>query len=77
MRILEALKILEDATRDCKARNIDTPETREALDLLDPYCRHGTLNHFAITCSPVTAQSIRSKASNKTSVSISAASMGT
>ena len=39
MRLLEALKILEDATLDCKRRNIDTPEVREALDVLAPYCR--------------------------------------
>ena len=39
MRILEALKILEDATIECKTRNIDTVEVREALDLLAPYCR--------------------------------------
>lgn len=38
MRLLEALKILEDATRDCKRRNIDKPEVREALDTIDPYC---------------------------------------
>ena len=39
MRILEALKILEDATIDCKTRDIDTAEVREALALLEPYCR--------------------------------------
>jgi hypothetical protein len=27
------------ATIDCKTHNIDTPEVREALDLLAPYCR--------------------------------------
>ena len=36
---LEALKILEDATIECKAREIDTREVREALDVLAPYCR--------------------------------------
>ena len=39
MRVLEALKILEAATIDCKTRDIDTPEVREALDVLAPYCR--------------------------------------
>ncbi len=39
MRMLEALRILEDATLECKVRNIDTPEVKAALDLLDPYCR--------------------------------------
>ena len=39
MRILEALRLLEVATIECKLRSIDTPEVREALDLLDPYCR--------------------------------------
>lgn len=38
MRLLEALKILEDATLDCKRRNIDTPEVREALGTIEPYC---------------------------------------
>ena len=37
MRILEALRILEDATVECKVRDIDTPDVKEALDLLDPY----------------------------------------
>jgi hypothetical protein len=36
MRVLEALKILEDAVRECKQRDIDTPEVREALDALEP-----------------------------------------
>jgi hypothetical protein len=39
VRILEALKILETATIECKKRAIDTPEVREALDVLAPYCR--------------------------------------
>jgi hypothetical protein len=39
VRVLEALKILEVATVECKLRSIETPEVREALDLLDPYCR--------------------------------------
>jgi hypothetical protein len=38
VRVLEALKILEDATLDCKNREIDTPDVRQALDALDPYC---------------------------------------
>jgi hypothetical protein len=39
VRVLEALKILEDATLDCKIRNINTPEVRTALEVLQPYCR--------------------------------------
>lgn len=39
MRVLEALKILEDATLDCKTRDINTPEVRTALKVLRPYCR--------------------------------------
>ena len=38
MRVLEALKILEDAVLDCKKRDIDTPEVREALNRLEPFC---------------------------------------
>jgi len=38
VRVLEALKILEDATLDSKKRDGDTPEVRQALDLLDPIC---------------------------------------
>ncbi len=39
MRVLEALKILEEATLDCKIRDVDTPEVRAALGVLQPYCR--------------------------------------
>src|SRR6266496_3681786 len=38
MRVLEALKILEEATVDSKKRAIDTRDMRQALDVLDPYC---------------------------------------
>jgi hypothetical protein len=38
MRVLEALKILEEAVLDCKKRDNDTPEVSEALNLLDPFC---------------------------------------
>ena len=38
MRVLEALKILEEAVLDSKKRDIDTPEVREALNLLEPCC---------------------------------------
>ena len=40
MRILEALAILEAATLECKKREVDTPELRDALDFLEP---HATL----------------------------------
>jgi len=34
MTVLDALAILEDATSDCKQRDIYTPEVRKALDFL-------------------------------------------
>ena len=37
MTILEALAILEAAVLECKKREVDTPELRAALDLLEPY----------------------------------------
>jgi hypothetical protein len=39
MTVLEALAILEAAVLESKKRNIDTPEVRAALDLLEPYIR--------------------------------------
>ncbi len=39
MRVLEALKILEAATIECKKRDINTPDVRTALDVLQPYCQ--------------------------------------
>jgi len=39
VRVLEALRILEEATIDCKTRSIDTPEVRDALDVIAPYCK--------------------------------------
>jgi hypothetical protein len=35
----EALAILESATVECKKRDINTPEVRAALDLLEPHIR--------------------------------------
>jgi hypothetical protein len=35
----EPTEILEDATVECKTCDIDTPEVREALDVLAPHCR--------------------------------------
>ena len=37
MTVSEALAILESATLECKQRDIDTPEVREALTLLEPH----------------------------------------
>jgi hypothetical protein len=37
VRILEALKILEDAALDCKKRSINTPEVNEALNVIERY----------------------------------------
>jgi hypothetical protein len=39
MGIIDALRILEAATIECKTRDVGTPEVREALDVLAPYCR--------------------------------------
>jgi hypothetical protein len=38
VRVLQALRILEAATLDCKIRSVDTPEVRTALQVLQPYC---------------------------------------
>ncbi len=38
MRVLEALKVLEQATLNTKQRNIDTDEVKQALDVVRPYC---------------------------------------
>ena len=35
MTVLEALAVLEAAVLDCKKRDVDTPEVREALDFLE------------------------------------------
>ena len=37
MTVLEALIVLESATLECKKREINTPEVRQALQLLEPY----------------------------------------
>jgi hypothetical protein len=37
MTVLEALAILEVGVLECKKRDIDTPEMREALDFLEPH----------------------------------------
>ena len=39
MTVLKALAILEAALLECKQRNVDTPEVREALDFLEPHIR--------------------------------------
>jgi hypothetical protein len=52
MPVLEALKILEDAVLECKKRDIDTPEVREALDLLDPYCGRWQVEGFRSNLHP-------------------------
>lgn len=35
--ILQALAILEATVLECKKRDVDTPEMREALNFLEPY----------------------------------------
>jgi tRNA/tmRNA/rRNA uracil-C5-methylase (TrmA/RlmC/RlmD family) len=37
MTVLEALAVIEAATRECKQRDIETAEVRAALDLLEPH----------------------------------------
>src|SRR5262245_27257985 len=37
MTVLEALAILEAAVLECKTRDINTPEVKQALDLLERY----------------------------------------
>jgi len=37
MTILEALAILEAAVLECKERDVDAPEVKEALDSLERY----------------------------------------
>ena len=39
MTVLEALAILESATLECKKREVNTPEVRDALDLLEPHIK--------------------------------------
>jgi len=39
MTVLESLAILEAAVLECKKRDIDTPEVRAALELLEPHVR--------------------------------------
>ena len=37
MTFLQALAILEAAVLECKKRNVNTPEVKEALDFFEPY----------------------------------------
>jgi hypothetical protein len=37
MTVLEALATLESAVLECKQRDVNTPEVKAALDLLEPY----------------------------------------
>src|SRR5262249_14572352 len=55
MTALEALDILESAVLECKKRNVNTPEVKEALDSLERYVwpkwlipqfRHHALNDW-------------------------------
>jgi hypothetical protein len=39
MTVLEALAILEAGVLESKKRSIDTPQVKQALDLLEPYIR--------------------------------------
>ena len=57
MPVLEALNILEDAVLDCQRRDIDTPEVREALDLLDPYCARWQVEGFRNNLRPTAGRS--------------------
>jgi hypothetical protein len=37
MTVLEAIGILEAAVLECKKRNVNTPEVKNALDLFERY----------------------------------------
>src|SRR4030095_3014743 len=50
MTVLEALAILEAATLECKNREINTPEGREALDFLEPHIRPQWLSRGCLEC---------------------------
>jgi hypothetical protein len=39
MTVLRALAILEAATVECKQRDINTPEVKDALELLEPHIK--------------------------------------
>lgn len=56
MRVLEPLKILESAVRECKERSIDTPEVKEALDVLDPYSSTKRMEGFRYNLRPSVGQ---------------------
>ncbi len=43
MTVFKALAILEAATLECKKRDINMPEVREALDFLEPYIQPPSL----------------------------------
>ena len=57
MRVLEALKVLEDAVLDCQKWDIDTPEVRAALDLLEPYCARWQVRGFRNNLGPTAGRS--------------------
>jgi len=54
VRVLEALRILETSTLNCKKHSINTPEVNQALDFLEPYClpawRVGGFRHSLEPC---------------------------
>jgi hypothetical protein len=66
MTVVHALAILEAATLECKKRDINTPEVREALDFLEPYIQPPSLiPHYRHELgAPVTA-SIIERANNR------------
>jgi hypothetical protein len=55
--VLEALKILEDAVLDCQKWDIDMPEVKEALDVVNPYCARWQVEGFRDNLRPVAGRS--------------------
>ena len=56
VRILEALAILEAATLECMNRNVNTPEVKNTLGLLEPHTQPKWLSmqfrHYALKDRP-------------------------
>jgi hypothetical protein len=51
MTALEALAILEVAVLECKKRDINTPEVKSTLELLEPYVRpEWVIPQFLLSC---------------------------
>jgi hypothetical protein len=73
---LEALRILEAATLNCREHSIDTPEVNQVLDVLEPYCRpEWRVAGFRHNLNPCGESGVDRKGNNKSYGLISAAFM--